>query len=87
LYAFAARAERRPHCEVNAWTLRDPLPPIPVPLAAPDPDVVLDLGAVFATTFQRGRYAQAIDDSVPVALLRTPEDRAWAEKIARRAHH
>jgi hypothetical protein len=84
-YALVARAERRPDCEVYAWTMRDPLPRIPIPLAAPDPDVVLELSAVFATAYERGHYAGWIDYSAPLTLVRNPEDRAWAEQIARRA--
>src|SRR5205809_3654793 len=84
-YALVARAERRPDCEVYAWTVRDPLPRIPIPLLAPDPDVVLDLGAVFATAYERGRYAGSIDYTAPLAIVKKPEDRPWAEGIARRA--
>jgi hypothetical protein len=84
-YALVARAERRPDCDVYAWTIRDPLPSIPIPLLAPDPDVLLDLAAVFATAYQRGRYPRLIDYSAPVTMVRKSEDRAWAEGMARRA--
>ncbi len=80
-----ARAERRPDREVYAWTIRDPLPSIPIPLLAPDPDVVLDLGAVFATACERGRYPRLIDYAAPRTAVRKPQDRARAEGIARRA--
>jgi hypothetical protein len=83
-YALVARAERRPDCDVYAWTIRDPLPSIPIPLLAPDPDVVLDLGAVFATVYERGRYARWLDYTAPLAIVKKPEDRACAEQIARR---
>jgi hypothetical protein len=83
-YALVARAERRPDCDVYARTIRDPLPSIPIPLLAPDPDVVLDLGAVFATAYERGRYARWLDYTAPLAIVKKPEDRAWAEQIARR---
>jgi hypothetical protein len=33
-YGFVARSERRPDCDVYAWTVRDPLPSLPIPLAA-----------------------------------------------------
>jgi hypothetical protein len=82
-YAFVARAERRPDCEVYAWTVRQPLPTIPVPLRPPDPDVELDLAALFATAYDRGRYRRLIrHDAPPPAALSAP-DRAWAEAIAR----
>ena len=32
-YAYVSRADRRPQVEVYAWTLRQSLPTIPVPLA------------------------------------------------------
>ena len=84
-YALVARAERRPDCEVYTWTIRDPLPRIPIPLVAPDLDIVLDLGPIFATAYERGRYPRLIDYTVPLTMVRKPEDRAWAEGIARRA--
>ena len=34
-----SRADRRPDADVYAWTVRDPLPSIPIPLLPPDPDV------------------------------------------------
>src|SRR5713226_3523984 len=45
-YAMISRSDQRPDCEVYAWRLRDPLPAIPIPLRNPDPDVLIDLGAV-----------------------------------------
>ena len=85
-YAMVARARRRPDCDVYAWTIRDRLPAIPIPLLAPDPDIALDLGRVFATAYERGRYGRLIDYSMPLTLVRKPAERAWAEGIARRAH-
>jgi Protein of unknown function (DUF4058) len=83
-YAFVSRAGRRPDSEVYAWTIRDSLPSIPIPLLANTPDVALDLAGVFATTYERGRYARLIDYATTPSVLRKPEERAWAEKWARR---
>ena len=86
-YAVIARAERRPDCDVFAWTVRDPLPTIPIPLKAPDPDIRLPLLAdVIALAYQRGRYARSIDYRVPLTLPIKPEDRVWAEELAKAAH-
>lgn len=82
-YALVARADRRPNCDVYAWTIRDLLPTIPIPLQAPDPDVPLDLAVVFATAFERGRYARSIDSNAPLTIPLMPEDRSWAEELAR----
>jgi Protein of unknown function (DUF4058) len=84
-FALISRAERRPDSEVYAWTVRDRLPSIPIPLASPDDDVAVDLGAVFTTAYSRGRYARLIDYTTAPSVLRKPEDRAWAERIAKRA--
>src|SRR5581483_402078 len=59
-YALVARGDRRPDCDVYAWTIRQALPTIPIPLRAPDPDVLLDLATVFSTAYERGRYRRSI---------------------------
>jgi hypothetical protein len=78
--AIVARAERRPQADVYTWPLRHPLPVLPIPLRAPDPDVTLDLGEAFRMTYDRGgyprvmRYGRPLPESLPIS----PEDRAWA---------
>lgn len=64
-YAFVSRQDRRPDCEVYSWTIRQPLPTIPVPLAAPRSDVPLNLEEAFQNAFRRGRYERLIDYSQP----------------------
>jgi hypothetical protein len=83
-FAFVSRAERRPDSEVYAWTIRDRLPSVPIPLSTGTADVTLDLSRVFATTYERGQYARLIDYGSSPSVLRDAEDRAWAEKRARR---
>jgi len=82
-YTMVTRAELRPDCDVYAWTLRDPLPTIPIPLKAPDPDVLLDLASAAATAYDRARYARLLDYAAPLSLPLAPEDRAWAEGLAK----
>jgi Protein of unknown function (DUF4058) len=84
-YALVSRAQQRPQSEVYAWSVRDPLPVIPIPLAKPDPDIMADLGAVFATTYDRGRYARLLDYRLSPTTLRSHASRPWAEKTARSA--
>ena len=83
-FAFISRAQQRPNSDVYAWGVRDRLPSIPIPLSASVPDVELDLFDVFATAYDRGRYAKLIDYTAPPLVIRDPDDRAWAEKVARR---
>jgi Protein of unknown function (DUF4058) len=73
--------------KVYAWTLRDRLPAIPIPLVAPERDVKLDLSGVFATAYDRGRYARLINYDTNSSLPRNPASRAWTVKMASRARH
>ncbi|MEW4569398.1 DUF4058 family protein [Tautonia sp. JC769] len=79
--AVVARAERRPDAEVYAWSIRRALPPIPIPLRAPDPDVRLELASVYATAYDRGRYARRLDYSASLALPLADPDQQWAADL------
>lgn len=55
-YSFVARAHAKRHVEVFRWTLRDPLPKLPIPLRQPDPDASVDLQSIYQTAFDRAKY-------------------------------
>jgi hypothetical protein len=55
-YAIVSRRYRWPRADAYPWTIRDRLPAIPVPLKEGEPDVPLDLQAVFTAVYDRGRY-------------------------------
>lgn len=76
-YALLARADRRPDCNVYAWTVRDGLPKIPIPLRPPDADVMVDLAEVMRTTYDRGRYAKSVDYDSPPETVRFSPHRQW----------
>ena len=82
-YAFVSRSDRRPNCDVYAWSIRRELPAIPIPLSIPDPDVLLDLRAVFAQTYDGAPYGESINYSAPLDLPLDSDDLAWAEQQAR----
>lgn len=82
-YALVSRAPNRPISDVYTWTLRDPLPTIPIPLSGSDPDVFLDLATVFARAYERGRYGRLIDYSAPPSIVKKAADRAWAARVVR----
>lgn len=84
-YAYISRGERMPECQLYAWTVRDPLPSIPIPLLAPDPDVVIELGPIFANVYERARNERSINYREPLALPFDADTRAWAEELAQRA--
>jgi hypothetical protein len=77
-YAFVTREEHRPRVDVYPWSVRDPLPVIPIPLRPPDADVGLDLAEAFRLAYHRGRYASSLRyEATPPAPLR-PELLEWA---------
>jgi hypothetical protein len=83
-YAIVARAEKRPDAQVYSWTIRHSLPPLPIPLRSPDPDITLDLGETYRMTYDRGgyrrlmRYGTPLPPNLPIAA----DDRAWAETLS-----
>jgi hypothetical protein len=82
-YAFVGRSDDRPDCQVYAWTIREPLPTIPIPLKAPDPDVQFNLAAVFATAYKLGRYARSIDYAAPPPVRLADETEQWLTEQVR----
>ena len=82
-YTFVTRTGSSDKCEVYAWDVRQALPTIPIPLQEGDGDVPLDLAAVFAEVYERGRYRRQVDyGGGPPPFLREA-DRPWAAELAR----
>jgi hypothetical protein len=80
-YAIVARGPRLPLAEVYRWTVRDPLPTLPIPLREPDQDILIDLAALVSRVYDLGRYERTLRRDVPLpeATSLAPEDRAWIE--------
>jgi hypothetical protein len=80
---LVARAKKAQLCRVWPTYFNRPLPPIPVPLAKPDPDVPLDLQPMIEAIYQRSRYERSIDYRKPLAPPLRPEEAAWLKKQLR----
>ncbi len=81
-YVLISRGDQRPNCQVYAWTMRQPLPSILLPLKAPDPDLRIDLGEVFKITYDKGRYRRSLRyGAAPVVHLPAPT-REWVMQQA-----
>jgi hypothetical protein len=76
-HALVKRTEAWPRIGIWPWKLREPMPPIPIPLREPDPDAKLDLKAVLDRVYDEGGYADYIYPGPPEPRL-SDEDAAWA---------
>jgi hypothetical protein len=63
--------------------LREPLPCIPIPLAGPDPDVLLDLQIAVNRVYREGPYLRAIDYSGPSEPPLNETEVTWADERLR----
>jgi hypothetical protein len=82
---LVAREERAPRCRVWPSFFDRPLPPIPVPLTRPDPDLPLDLQPLVDAIYERRRYDEDIDYSQPLTPPLSAEQAAWLEQQRRSA--
>lgn len=80
-YALICRGDRRPQVEVYPWTLRQPLPLLPVPLRGEDPDVVLDLQALFQAVHERAGCDYSLDYQLPVEPPLEEPETDWVRAL------
>ncbi|HDQ73567.1 MAG TPA: DUF4058 family protein [Chloroflexi bacterium] len=79
------RAAQPDQAEVYPIPLSRRLPAVNVPLREPDPDVVLDLQALFTRCYDNGGYGDLIDyrQPPPIAPMLEPEEAAWIDGLLR----
>ena len=82
-YAIVSREERRPDAEVYAWSIRAPIPSIPIPLDPGDADLAISLGELYLLALDRARYGRGLRRDQPLNLPLAPDDLAWAEATGR----
>jgi hypothetical protein len=84
-YLLVGRRHKEALCHVWPATYLRPLPPIPIPLDRPDPDVTLELQPLVETIYRRSRYGLDIDYTGPLEPPLADADRAWlAEQLQKR---
>jgi Protein of unknown function (DUF4058) len=84
-FAFICRREDRPVTDVWPMTLDQPLPELPVPLLAGDPDARLDLQLALTGVYADDRLDMLIDYTKPPEIPLTPEQLAWVDQHLRAA--
>ncbi|TAH53383.1 MAG: DUF4058 family protein [Chloroflexota bacterium] len=76
-----SRAQKRHEAELYPINLRQRLPRIGIPLLPPDPDVTLDLQAVFERCYENGAYGDLVNYKRPPKLPLDAEDAEWAAAL------
>jgi hypothetical protein len=80
-YTFlVARANRQFTCDVWPAYFHLPLPALPIPLAAPDPDVVIELQPLVASIYRRLRYGATINYGKPLLPPPTSAEEGWLKQ-------
>lgn len=85
-YLLVCRKEEAPRCTVWPAHFLRPLPPLFVPLAAPDPDITLPLQPLVDAVYARSHYDRDIDYRRPLNPALCPSDLAWLEEHLRQQH-
>src|SRR5687768_8033362 len=81
-FRVAIRVPRDPHAVYFfPIGLRVPLPSIPIPLRARDPEVRLDLQSLVTRAYENGRYARRLDYAKPCDPPLDAGDAAWAAAL------
>jgi len=80
-FCIVSRAQERSRAALNAWSLRESLPTISIPLKCGDDDVLLPLQHVFETVHGRAGYDLSIDYLRSLEPSPSPEVTAWITKL------
>jgi len=80
-YALVCRAAKMPNAEIWPFTVRDPIPVIPIPLGPNEADVPLDLRPCLEWAYQQGKYGEEVDYTQPPDPPLAPADAVWAKSL------
>lgn len=80
-YILVSHAAQRPRAGVWPFSVRDPLPVIPIPLSAGDADVLLPLGECFRQAFESAGYERELDYSQPPNPPLDEPNATWAREL------
>ena len=80
-YALVSRTVERPHVGLWPVGLRDPLPAVPIPLRAGEPEPRADLKAVLDRVYDEAGYAYRVYRDGPPDPPLSADDAAWARGV------
>lgn len=77
------RGNQRPSGDLYAFSLRQPIPQVPIPLLPEEAEPVLDLQPLLNRVYERGRYHLAIDYRQQPQLSLSEADNQWTDQLLR----
>ena len=80
---LVSRADQRTRTRYWPISVRQPLPVISIPLRGKDPEVPLDLGAVFKSVYDRAAYDVSVDSRKEPQPPLEGDDAKWARELLR----
>jgi hypothetical protein len=85
-YLLVCRKRDAPRCTVWPASFLRPLRILSIPLAPPDPDVILALQPLVEAVYTRSHYDRDLDYRAQLDPPLSPPDAAWLEKQKREEH-
>lgn len=81
---LVSRRQERPKAHLYAFSLRQPIPPFPVPLRPGEPEPLLELQPLLHRVYDRARFELAIDYQQSPTLKLSGEDWTWVQSFGDR---
>jgi hypothetical protein len=75
------RGYQRPNGDLYAFSLRQPIPPVPIPLMPDEVEPILNLQPLLDRIYDKGRYHLAINYTQPPQPPLSQEDTQWAKTL------
>lgn len=82
---MVSRGEERPRALLIPFSVRQPIPAFPLPLAAGDPEPAVELGPLLHALYDRGGYDLRLSYRAEAAPPLSAEAAAWADALLRAA--
>lgn len=82
---LVSRGRERPRAHLHTFSLRDPIPSIPIPLLPEDDEPTLDLNHVVHELYSRARFDLRLDYTAEPEPPLDEEDAAWADEVLHEA--
>jgi hypothetical protein len=80
-YVIVSRASDYPATRISPLMVRDPIPPIPVPLHPQDEAILLPIRPSMDRDYDEGRLDEEIDYTQPPMPPLTEPDATWAREL------